>query len=78
MIIRDYDCRVLSPTQHIPDLDYEQYMILDMTMVQISTHVLMLNGWQNSEGARLEKRYAEGLNKIIVFESELENIHKIG
>jgi len=53
-------------------------MILDMTMVQISTHVLMLNGWQNSEGARLEKRYAEGLNKIIVFESELENIHKIG
>lgn len=50
-------------------IDYETWMALDLAAIDRCTHVLMLDGWIWSAGARRERAYAEGRG-LPVFESE--------
>lgn len=66
-----YGCKVLNPSKHEPGLTWHQYMIMDKAMVEVCTHILMLDGWEHSTGARVEKEWAEEWGKAVVYESEL-------
>lgn len=66
-----FPCKVLNPAKTETGLTYEQYLEIDLAMVRASSHILLLQGWENSHGASLEKAEAERLNKKIVHEMEL-------
>lgn len=53
-------------------LEYEEYMKLDLCMVEIADAILMLPGWEKSLGARLEHEKAIELNKQIIY-GEVKN-----
>jgi hypothetical protein len=42
-------------------VDYEQWIQLDFAILDRCTHVMLLDGWQQSAGARREVDYVQGL-----------------
>jgi hypothetical protein len=46
-------------------LNWQTYMIIDLAMVEASDAILMLNGWQDSKGAKQELERAIQENKKI-------------
>lgn len=64
---------VLNPAENFDgatDLDFETYMRADLSMLLDATHIFMLNGWQNSEGARLELAVAKALGLYVWYEGD--------
>ena len=49
------------------------YVPICMAMLEQSDAIVMLRGWEDSPGARLEKQYAEYQNKIVFYEDECGN-----
>lgn len=54
---------VLSPARHPQGLTNADYMRMDFAMIDTADVVFFLPGWENSEGARLEKHYCEYTGK---------------
>lgn len=54
---------VLSPAKHPQGLTNEQYMRMDFAMIDVADVVLFLPGWQNSEGAIVERNYCYYIDK---------------
>lgn len=50
-----------------PDATYEDFMAEDFKAIGKCTHIAMLEGWENSPGARREKREAERLGLEIMY-----------
>ena len=48
----------------------ETFLKLDMHLLRASHAVYMLPGWQNSEGARAERRQAIRLGKNVIYAKE--------
>lgn len=71
MLRQCYRCKVLNPAKHEPGLSYEQYMEIDLAMVRAASHVMLLKGWDESRGSRLEKEEAEKHGKVIVHELDV-------
>lgn len=42
----------------LPDLEYEEFMKLDFTLLDLCDAILMLEGWEKSKGAVREYHYA--------------------
>lgn len=57
--------RILNPCCLPPNLEYEQYMTICFTMIDVADEVWFLDNWQESEGARREHDYALEKNKVI-------------
>jgi hypothetical protein len=57
---------VLNPARLPVGLMYEEYMRLDMAMVDIASQVIVLPGHEDSPGARAEVAYAKALRKIVI------------
>lgn len=51
-------------------LDHDRYMPMCLTMIDASDAILMLKDWTTSEGAKLEKAYAEYQGKTVLYEKE--------
>ena len=51
-----------------PDLEYEEYMKLDLALLEMCDAIYMLDGWEESPGANREYGYALGLGKKIMEE----------
>jgi len=49
--------------------EYEQYIIIGLLKLTMCEAIYLLENWQNSEGAKLEKHYAEVLGKDILYEN---------
>ena len=49
---------VLNPAGHPLGLKYEDYLDIDLAMVRAADAIVMLNGWKQSSGAKLELKYA--------------------
>ena len=45
-------------------------MAIDTTLLSFCDAIYMLDNWWNSNGARLEKEYAESLGLVIMYEEE--------
>lgn len=50
---------VLDPSILPEGMSQEDYMRISMAMMQSADGMILLEGWENSEGARIEKAYAD-------------------
>ena len=50
-----------------PDATYEDFMAEDLRALRSCTHIALLEGWENSPGAKREKAEAERLGFAIMF-----------
>ena len=67
---------VINPAFHmdkLPKLTYEQFMKVDLALLDAADAIFMLEGWENSKGANREYGYALASNKIIIFEDEVNH-----
>ncbi len=61
---------VLNPAALPEGLSREKYMPICLAMLEAADAVLLLQGWENSKGAQVEKAYAEYQRKHIYYEKE--------
>ena len=52
------------------NLTYAQYMAIDGMLVKFSDAIYMLDNWEDSKGARMEKELAESLGLKVMYEKE--------
>ena len=50
-----------------PKAEYEDFMIRDLEALSTCTHIAMLEGWEESKGAKMEKAEAEKLGLEIMY-----------
>lgn len=50
-------CRFLPPET----TEWDEYMKLTLASLSISDYIYLLDGWEESKGARIEKEYADKL-----------------
>lgn len=50
---------VMDPSILPPGMAQADYMRICMAMIQSADVMVLLEGWENSEGAKIEKAYAE-------------------
>lgn len=48
------------------ETSYNQYIKMSLAMLDMCDSIYMLDGWENSKGARLEKSYAESMGKTVL------------
>lgn len=65
------ECVVINPAVLPEGLNHEQYMPLCLAMLDAADIILMLNGWERSAGAKLEKAYADYQGKLAIYENEI-------
>lgn len=63
---------VLNPGILPLGLDKSDYMPICLAMLDAADAIYLLNGWDDSPGAILEKRYAEYQGKQVLFESTFD------
>lgn len=56
----------LSPSRLPQGMTDEQYMRIDLAMIDAADAVYFLPGWENSRGAKLERAYCEYTGKVVV------------
>lgn len=68
--LRENGWEVINPTALDAILSYEEYMELDLCLLDMCEAVYMLKGWEKSCGANREYGYALAKKKIILMEEE--------
>ena len=80
--LKDKGYEVINPAKfnsYLPNTTtWEQYMEIDYKLLDICDTIYMLNGWENSKGANAELDYAKQNNKMVVYQSDNENVLKLG
>ena len=54
----------------LPEMTYEEYMKLDMCMLEMCSAIYMLRGWEKSLGANREYGYALAKEMQVMWEEE--------
>lgn len=63
--------KVLNPAILPTDLRAEAYMPICLAMLREADVIVMLEGWEMSTGARMERRYAEYLKINAIYDTEV-------
>lgn len=58
-------------------LEYEQYMQIDYALLNLCDTIFMIDGWQNSNGARAELAYAKSLGKRVEYQRHYKKFKHI-
>lgn len=69
--LRSYGHIVINPCKMgdiYPDLEWIDYMHLDMTLIQRCQAVYFLANWKQSKGATIEHEYAKRIGKELLYE----------
>ncbi|MGN1167178.1 MAG: DUF4406 domain-containing protein [Lachnospiraceae bacterium] len=65
---------VVDPSRiDVYHLSYGQYMAIDGILIKFCDAIYMLDNWEDSNGARFEKEYAESLGLLVMYEEEERN-----
>ncbi len=62
--------RVLTPLFINADLEWKEYMKIDIAMIDVCDCIYMIKGWENSKGAVEEYKYAKEKGLKIIREEE--------
>lgn len=54
---------IMNPTNLPEGMSKKDYMMIDLQMVAASDAVILLPGWENSPGARIEKDFCDYIGK---------------
>ena len=54
-----------------PEASHDQYMHICLAQMDICDAVMMLEGWENSKGAKIEHEYAIQNGMLIMYEHEI-------
>lgn len=60
----------LNPVKHL-GFEYKEYIDMGLNELMRCDAILLLDNWESSIGARLEKHYAETVGMDILFESNI-------
>lgn len=63
---------VINPAKigaQLPTLKHYEYMSICIAMLKMCTDIYMMDGWENSKGARMEIDYAKKHNKRITYQN---------
>ena len=72
----DTNIDVFSP-HNAPKLDsWQEYMRYDIAELTKCTHIMMLDGWRKSKGAKIEHRIARDLGMVIVYNKKRPYVWK--
>lgn len=66
-ILEEQDFIVLNPATLPSGFSQGNYMDICFAMIRSCEYLYLLNNWEESEGAKLEKHYAEFLRKNIIY-----------
>lgn len=70
-LLREQGHTVVDPSRmDVYELTYAQYMAIDTTILSFCDAIYMLDNWKDSNGAKLEKEYAESLGLKVMYEVE--------
>ena len=50
--------------------NHSEFMSVTLAMLALCDAIYMLDGWENSKGAKMELLFAESRNKTIMYETE--------
>lgn len=64
--------RVINPAKVKVDLDYAEYLEIDIAMLHMCDAIYMLDNWENSNGARIERESAEAIGMTVIDKSNRE------
>lgn len=59
---------VLTPLFINANLSWEDFMHIDLAMIEICDVIYMMKGWENSTGAKTELEYAKANGVEIIYE----------
>lgn len=59
---------VLSPLMINAKLSWDDYMKIDLAMVEVCDVIYMMKGWENSTGAKTELEYAKAHGLEVIYE----------
>lgn len=68
------DDTVINPARYKLELSsshvtYEDFIHVSLVLLDMCGEIYMLDGWENSSGARLEHAYAEAMGKKIIYQT---------
>lgn len=68
---RNQGWTVVNPAEINPDLnaDWIECIVADIVAMKDCTHIYMLDNWQNSYGAAIEKLVAEKMGMQVLFQT---------
>ena len=72
LIEKEFQCEVLNPARQPNGLAYEEYMKLAFADLERATVIVLLDGWENSPGAKREFLQAHQRGIGIVFQEQIE------
>ena len=72
LIAKEFQCEVLNPARQPNGLAYEEYMKLAFADLERATVIVLLDGWENSPGAKREFLQAHQRGIGIVFQEQIE------
>lgn len=58
----------LNPAELPEGMNSEDYMKICIPMLEVCDAIYLLKNWENSQGANIEKLYAECQNKKIIYQ----------
>jgi len=71
--LKDRGFKVISPARHnellLKETEYKDYMNASLELLKVCSSIYMLDGWENSKGARLEHAYAEAMGIEIMYQA---------
>lgn len=76
MVLEFLGYKVLNPAWLPKGLKIEDYVKIDNAMLECSDVIVLLPGWENSEGSRKEVELAKQLGKQIIAYERVKDLEK--
>lgn len=64
---------VINPAILPRGLETEKYLPICLSMLDACEAVFLIDGWENSKGARIEKAYAEYQGKLVIYDTRIKH-----
>ena len=72
LLRKNFECDILNPARNPHGLTYDQYMDLAFEDIRKCDHILLLDGWHLSRGAKMEFNFAINHYKIILYQTHID------